>query len=564
MRLNKIIFISILSIATLGACNKKLDELLINPNSPDPSTASADLYLSQLQLSFAGFFNTASNFGGQVSRMYHMGAFTYRNAYSPESFDGIWNTAYTGVFKHANALIPIAENEKKWVNVGMAKTLKAYTMITLVDIFGDIPYTEANLGAENTNPAIEKGQDVYAKAITLLDEAIVAFNKPSAEIAGYPGTNDLFYSTTSFTSGGLARWRTTAKLMKLRALNQTRLVNNTAATQMTALLNDAEVAASVNSAANDFEFKYSSKQTNPNSRHPKYNTNYTATGLAGDYMSIYYMWTLVQEKGTGNNNDPRTRYYFYRQRTTYADLTPDNLSCRYSSQSAPSHYTPGMPYCSLENGYWGRDHGDGSGIPPDGNLRATVGIYPSGGKFDANDNVSVALNVGAQGAGILPIWQSAFTEFLKAEAALRLGTPGVPRDLLKSGIEKSLAKVIGFPATVGVVPSASLVPDAARQTAYVNKVLALYDAATTVDQRIDIIMKEWYIASWGNGMESYNFYRRTGSPKNIQFALNPNPGDFTRSMLYPATYVNLNNTASQKAGPAVQVFWDNNPAGFIK
>ena len=109
-----------------------------------------------------------------------------------------------------------------------------------------------------------------------------------------------------------------------------------------------------------------------------------------------------------------------------------------------------------------------------------------------------------------------------------------------------------------------MVPDAARQTAYVNKVLAAYDAATTVDQRIDIVMKEWYIASWGNGMESYNFYRRTGSPKNIQFTLNPNPGDFTRSMLYPAAYVNLNNTATQKAGPAVQVFWDNNPAGFIK
>jgi hypothetical protein len=35
-------------------------------------------------------------------------------------------------------------------------------------------------------------------------------------------------------------------------------------------------------------------------------------------------------------------------------------------------------------------------------------------------------------------------------------------------------------------------------------------------------------------------------------------------MLYPATYVNLNQTAQQKASPAVQVFWDNNPPGFIK
>ena len=81
----------------------------------------------------------------------------------PQSFDGLWCTAYTGVFKHANALIPIANCKKKFVNVAMAKILKAHTMITLVDMFGDIPYTEANLGTDNTNPAIDTGQRCVCK-----------------------------------------------------------------------------------------------------------------------------------------------------------------------------------------------------------------------------------------------------------------------------------------------------------------------------------------------------------------------------------------------------------------
>ena len=162
----------------------------------------------------------------EVTRMIVMYGPTYNNAYSPQSFDGLWSTAYTGVFKHANALIPIAESEKKFVNVAMAKTLKAYTMMTLVDLFGDIPYTEANLGAENTNPVIDKGSDVYAKAITLLDEAIAALSKLISLTSVYPGTQDLFYSASNAT--GARRWRTAAKLMKLRALVNTRLVDASA------------------------------------------------------------------------------------------------------------------------------------------------------------------------------------------------------------------------------------------------------------------------------------------------------------------------------------------------
>jgi hypothetical protein len=175
----------------------------------------------------------------------------------------------------------------------------------------------------------------------------------------------------------------------------------------------------------------------------------------------------------------------------------------------------------------------------------------------------VSLNRGGQGAGIQPIWLSVFTDFIKAEAAMTLGTAGDPRALLESGVKKSLAKVIGFPATVNVTPPASFVPDQARQDAYVAKVLALYDGATNASERMEVLMKEYYIALWGNGLDVWNNYRRTGKPGNMQPTIDPNPGSFTRSMLYPSVYVNRNINASAKTVD-VQVFWDTNPAGFIK
>ncbi len=559
MKQNKLIILAI-ALVVLGSCTKKLDELLVNPNTPSVDKADAGLYLVTAQLNYASLLGQANGVGRSVTRQTNFGAQTYRNAFSPQSFDGIWSTAYTGVIKHVDALLPIATANKRWVNVGMAKIMRAHTMMTLVDIFGDVPYSEANLGIDNTNPKLDQGKSIYAAAITLLDDAIADLAKPTTL---YPKTDDLFFNTAG--TAGVTNWRTAAKLLKLRAYVNTRLVDATAKDKINALIADADVIASTSTTARDFEFKYSTKQSNPDSRHPDYGSNYQPTGQASDYIGTHFLWSLVVEKGTGDaNNDPRSRYYIYRQQTNYANRNENTMAC--VAQTKPPHYTGSMPFCYTVSGYWSRDHGDASGIPPDGNYRSTYGIYPAGGEFDANQGTQVSLNRGGLGAGILPIWQSAFTEFVKAESALTLGTNGNPKTLLENGIRRSMAKVQGFPAAIGaagVVP-VSFAMTQARIDGYVTKVLALYDAAATNDAKLNVIAKEYYLALWGTGMDVYNLYRRTGKPDNFQFMINPNPGSFTRSMFYPANYANLNNTAVQKADVNVQVFWDTNPAGFIK
>lgn len=76
-------------------------------------------------------------------------------------------------------------------------------------------------------------------------------------------------------------------------------------------------------------------------------------------------------------------------------------------------------------------------------------------------------------------------------------------------------------------------------------------------------MKEYWLSLFGNGIDAFNSYRRTGKPGNFQAGLTVDMGKAYRSFTYPSIYVNRNSTATQKADNAVQVFWDTNPANFI-
>ena len=550
-----------------SSCKKTFDRLLDNPNYPSPSTADVDLYLNVVQVDFNSFWTTMADYGGQLSRQQHWTGPFYRNGYTPASFDGAWTTAYASIFTNANALIPLAQTQRKYLQSGIARTLKAFTLGTLVDNFGDVPYAEATLGNENTVPKVDGGAASYATVQALLDSAIADFGKSNS--ATFTGT-DLFYGGTK------ANWIALAKTLKLKFYMQTRLVDNTVTAKIQALLTENNL---INSPDKDFAFRYGTSVTSPDTRHTHYATDYTNNGN-GDYLSNYFMWLVTTQKYGGIVNltgDPRTRYYFYRQVANYNWATSSTCPCfaksQFGNSQFPSWY-PSVPdqtpYCTVGKGYHGRDHGDNSGAPPDGSYTTAWGVYPAGGQFDANQAKQVSLGMGGQGAGINPIWMSSFTSFLEAEAAITLGitSAGTAKTLLLAGVNASISKVMAFPATVGVTPDPAYVPSATQISNYTSLVGNNYDTATTNDSRLNIIMSEYYIALWGNGIESYNNFRRTGKPAGAQIAVAvPNPGFFMRSFFYPSVFVNRNSNAPAQKDPgnAVQkVFWDNNPDNFIK
>jgi hypothetical protein len=321
----------------------------------------------------------------------------------------------------------------------------------------------------------------------------------------------------------------------------------------------------ISTATENFTFKYGTNLTNPDTRHPRYGGQYGPTG-GGDYQSNSYMGHMYNSKGFP---DPRMRFYFYRQ-TVRNPTDVNQLRC--ITNQKPAHYREADVYCLPTTvGYWGRDHLSNEGIPPDGLLRTAWGVYPAGGLYDNNAGTGVSLGAGAGGAGIHPIMMRSFVDFMLAEAALTLGTTGDAKALLKSAVEKSMADVraVALGSTeaskISTFETAQSIVWADEVKKYVDKVLADYDAATTESAKLNIIATEYWVALHGNGIESYNLYRRTGKPENQQLALEPNPGAFVRSYYYPLDYVTRNSNAKQKANATVQVFWDTNPANnFIR
>ncbi len=557
--MKKIKFLSLITAVLFSfvACETIDLDQLENPNAVSPDQLDVDFVYNSIQLQLAGFVNTASFSTQRLTRQFAMtGGPTYDNSFSEISFNGLWNSGYS-ILNNIKALEGPAEENEQTYHLGASKVIKAYVIVTLTDLFGDIPLTEALLGSENLAPNFDSSEEVYKIAFSEIDEAISLLALP---VNSFPKDEIYFDGGGSGNNSTKAAWLKTAKTIKLKMLNTIRLngsaIGIDVAAEISNLINEGDL---ITVGSDDFHFNHGDSRSNPNTRHPYYNTFYESAGnIGGSYISNYFMWQVVVEK---NVEDPRRRFYFYRQDINTNNEDIFTLGCAF--QQPPSHYgspqynsiyepTKGTPFCVASTaGYWGRDHGDASGLPPDNAKRTVPGVYPAGGKFDLGEGGS-AQNSGVdgfQGRGITPIMLSSWVDFIKAEAALTLGTPGNPRNLLESAIRKSINK------TIFLLPvDASNIPSTVEIDTYVNYVLDAYDAASE-SRKLEIIIKEYHIAAWGNGIEPYNNYRRTGFPSNLQPTLNASPGNYYNTLLYPA-----NSTTNNPNTPAnvrtKKVFWD--------
>ncbi len=570
--INKYILI-VTSLFLVFSCETTELDLTEDPNFLTPDQAGVDLFLTSIQEDFVrqiegdADFDANDNwvsggntngdglslFGSQLTRLFALTSSNqYNTAYLGSDSDDEWVNAYQGILADIRSMVPLAEANGQTRHIAIAQFIEAYVITAMVDFYGDIPYSEAIGGSDNLNPALDSGASVYDAALVLLDNAIVNFQN---DVTVEPAT--IFFYGDDYD-----KWVNAANTLKMRLYNQRRLVDPTALASITAILNTGDY---ITDSADDFQFNWpATSASQPDTRHPRYGLNYTATG-AGDYMSNW----LMNQMDT--SSDPRIRYYFYRQTDAVPGATgipPNEETLQCSLQTAPAHYVAGgFTFCNLDNGYWGRDHGDPAGIPPDGFLRTTFGVYPVGGKFDDDrfdtdpDNAGVALGSGGGGAGITPILTAAWVDFMQAEIAMVNGNAMAAGTFMSAGITKSIAKAQSF---IGLDTSAdtSFEPSAADVTAFITSIETAFNAADMAG-KWDILGEQYFIAVFGNGIESYNFYRRTGYPTTLQASLNPSPGVFIRSLFYPANEVNTNANISQKADQTQPVFWDTNASAPV-
>jgi hypothetical protein len=121
-----------------------------------------------------------------------------------------WNILYAEVIRdldEAKRFIQedqFISDEVKNTQVAMAEVLQVFSYHVLVDIFGDIPYTEAL--SDDVTPSYDDDAAIYADLVDRLNTAIASLGGNSGELAGF----DLVYG------GNTQKWKLFANSLKLR------------------------------------------------------------------------------------------------------------------------------------------------------------------------------------------------------------------------------------------------------------------------------------------------------------------------------------------------------------
>lgn len=486
-----------LILITFASCKKFLD-VNVTPNNPTAVPPATILPTTTIGLAFAN----SNDLGRATSALVqHIAGVANQTAaydvYNLDgSFDNQWNGEIYGITLSDLQILIDQYSATSPAYSGIAKLEMAYVYSMATDIWGEVPYSQAAQSLKFPAPRFDKQEDIYqgnaALGITSLFDLVKSGLADLAKTPNVftPGSDDLVYK------GDLSKWIRMGNTLLLKFAIQISNKNPALATSTIASV----IAGNnyINSNALDFEVPFSATVGNQNAIFTFNNVNRT-----GDQMLSARLLALERSL----NDTVRLSKFFTKTRTSganpFAFVAFDNGS------------TAAVPTLATRSKY---------------NAYLTGAI---GGGDSAAGNVVIANppNPGSTGGGApIRILTNFQVQFILAEAALILGTPGVANTYYQAGITASMQKV-GMTAT-----------EIANYFATNPTVVNL---SGTVEQQRQQIITQKYIAWIGNGIEAYNDYRRTGYPvlALVNNAAGDNPNVIPTRLPYVVTELSSNPNA---------------------
>jgi len=214
--INKILILVLFGFV-LASCDSTFLDVNENPN--EPTNVPANLLLPVAQdysaKSISSYdrrgLNTLGNmfmYNWSQSDGYSWYNDEFQYAINSTFYSTIWDYTYGRALKQYQAI----DNPEFGNNyVAIAKIMKSLHFQTLVDVYGDIPYSEALLRGENPTPKYDNAEDIYDDLIVVLDNAInMIKNAPATDPV--PSSDDIIFG------GNMTDWIKLANTIKLRIL----------------------------------------------------------------------------------------------------------------------------------------------------------------------------------------------------------------------------------------------------------------------------------------------------------------------------------------------------------
>ncbi len=224
-----------LIITLLVSCEDYID-VNKDPNNPEVSVLTPDNILPGAQTTTATTFGTQMNrLGNIMSVSWSANATDFSSPFDDEFrfnlstsfYDEIWDNLYqrTSNFSH----IENYEDGKNWDNhKAISKILKSFYFQYLVDLYGDLPYSEIHRRTDILFPKYDDDKETYRVLLSEIDEAIALIDDADDNTVRPVATFDVMMK------GDMQKWKRFANTLKLRILlRQSQLADGSTQTYLT-------------------------------------------------------------------------------------------------------------------------------------------------------------------------------------------------------------------------------------------------------------------------------------------------------------------------------------------
>jgi hypothetical protein len=396
-----------------------------------------------------------------------------------------------------------------------ATVMQCMIFQSLVDLYGDIPYTEAFKGVEDITPAYTDQKAIYEDLVKKLDAAIAAMKNETWPTAPANITQDILFRLNK------DNWIRFANTIKLRILMRQSFMTG----------RDAYISTNINSTVADGYVTQNVLCT------PGYQ-------LQSGKLNPYYANYGFNEVGTVNSN-----HRFRKMNEVIIEwLKGTNDLFRLQNLAWPAGATITTP---------SNNFGDYIGVP----LGVITGYANAGAS--AMGPIQVRMGQGVR-PGILMTQAEAL--FLQAEAAQRYGIAalGVPQTLYENAIRVHF-RLCADPTTV---TGSTTSDNAYSQYMLDNAATANVSWAASGDKIKAILIQKWVSLCNINGLEAWSEYRKSsgtpsvGVPASVRSrTAAPSVSEPVR-FYYPLVETNTNsdNVPKLPDGYALttRLFWDAN------
>jgi hypothetical protein len=296
--MKKLLILGVLIGLTVTSCTKDITDNNVDPKSPESVPAgtlfsNAEKNLGDLMTEVSSGRNLLKVWGQHWTETTYNDEANY-DIIGRDPSESFWIGLYTEVLedlKSARAAIAedaLLNDETRANQLAIIDIIEVYSYQTLVDLNGDVPYTDALNVTENLSPVYDDAATIYGKLISRISQDVSTLAQGGSSF----GSADIYYG------GDVAKWSKFANSLKLRLGMRIADVNASLASTTVS----SAFAAGVMESADDSAIIYY-EASSPNTN-PLYDL-FVLNGRAGDYVagktSVDYLLSV---------NDPRIDDFF--------------------------------------------------------------------------------------------------------------------------------------------------------------------------------------------------------------------------------------------------------------